>query len=313
MFDTFAIPISWWELLKRTVREFIADDCLSLAAQLAYYFFLALFPALLCLLSLASFFPLHSFTDQVVSSLAPVAPPAVLEIIRDQMLRISDAENSGLLTLGFVGAIWSSSAAMTSIASSLNKAYDIEEARPWWKVRLTAIGLTMALALLMLVSFTLVVAGPDIAEAVASRFGLGAAFEWTWKIVQWPIAFAIVTFAIGLVYYFGPDAEQSWEWITPGAAVATMLWLLVSIGFRFYVTNFGDYNAAYGTIGGVIVLMLWFYASSLALLAGAEMNAEIEHASPYGKDEGEKQPGEKKKLGRLAAMAHRARSYRFTG
>jgi membrane protein len=199
---------------------------------------------------------------------------------------------------------------MTSIASSLNKAYDIEETRPWWKVRLLAIGLTVALALLIVVSFTLVVAGPDIADTIASRFGLGAAFAWTWKIVQWPIAFMIVTLAVGLVYYFGPDAEQAWEWITPGAAVATVLWLLVSIGFRFYVTNFGDYNATYGTIGGVIVLMLWFYTSSLALLAGAELNAEIEHASPYGKDEGERRPGEKKKIGRLRAMAARARSYR---
>jgi membrane protein len=285
----------------------VADDCLSLAAQLAYYFFLALFPALLFLLSLASFFPLGSVTDQVTASLSAFAPPAVLEIIRDQMLRISNDENGGLLTVGFLGALWSSSAALTSIVSSLNRAYDIEEGRPWWHVRLVAIGLTLALALLVLTSFTLVIAGPELAEVVAGWFGLGAVFEWTWKIIQWPFALLLVTSAIGLVYYFGPDAEQEWEWITPGAAVATALWLLISLGFRAYVTNFADYNATYGALGGVIVLLLWFYASSLALLAGAEMNAEIEHASPYGKEPGEKAPGEKKKIGRLAAMAWRAR------
>lgn len=307
MFDTFKIPISWFELLKRTGREFVADDCFGLAAQLAYYFFLALFPALLFLIGIASFFSLSSVTDQVVGALSAFAPPDVLRIIQEQMKRISDSEDGGILTLGLLGALWSSSAAMVSIVSSLNRAYDIEEGRPWWKARLLSIGLTIALAVLVVVSFLLVLAGPTIAESVAARFGLGAVFEWTWKVLQWPLAFALVTLAIGVIFYFGPDAEQAWEWVTPGAVVATTLWLLVSLGFKAYIANFTDYAAAYGAVGGVIVLLLWFYVSGLALLAGAEINAEIEHASPYGKDPGEKRPGEKRKLGRLAAAAYRDR------
>jgi membrane protein len=302
MFTAFHIPLSWGELIKRTAKETIDDDCLGLAAQLAFYFFLALFPAFLFVLALASFFPLTNFIDEMVRALRPIAPAEVLAFFEEQLRRLSNADSGGILTIGILGAVWSSSAALVAIISSFNRAYDIEEGRPWWKVRLTAIALTIALALLILVSFTLIVAGPTIAERIASSFGLGAAFEWTWKIVQWPLAFLLVCSAVGLVYYFAPDAEQDWVWITPGAVVATTLWVVVSLVFKFYVANFADYNA-YGAVGGVIVLMLWFYLSGLAILVGAEMNAEIEHASPYGKNPGEKAPGEKKKLGAAAARA----------
>jgi Virulence factor BrkB/Putative Actinobacterial Holin-X, holin superfamily III len=194
-----------------------------------------------------------------------------------------------------------------AIVSSLNRAYDIDEGRPWWKVRLTAIGLTIALAVLGLLSFTLVVVGPTIAERIADAFGLGSAFEWSWKVLQWPLAFFLVSSAVGLVYYFAPDAEQDWVWITPGAVAGTLLWFLASLAFKFYVARFGDYNAAYGAVGAVIVLMLWFYISGLAILVGAELNAEIEHASPYGKAPGEKVPGQKKKIGLAAARAFKER------
>jgi uncharacterized BrkB/YihY/UPF0761 family membrane protein len=145
---------------------------------------------------------------------------------------------------------------------------------------------------------------------VAAWFHLGSAFEWTWKIVQWPVVFGLICLAVALIFYYAPDAEQDWVWITPGSLLATTLWVLISLGFKFYVSNFGSYNATYGTIGAVIVLMLWFYVSSLAVLAGAEMNAEIEHASPYGKDPGEKVPGEKKKIGAAAERAWRERKAR---
>jgi membrane protein len=307
MFSTFSIPLSWSELAKRTVKETISDDCLGLAAQMAYYFFLALFPAVLFILAVASFFPLTNFTDDVVTALRPFAPAEVLTFLEEQLRRISDADSSGILTLGFLGAIWSSSAAVIAIIGSLNRAYDIEEERPWWRVRLVAIGLTIALALMVVASFTLVVAGAPAAEHLARSLGLGQAFEWTWKILQWPVAFLLVSTALGLVYYFGPDAEQDWVWITPGAVLGTFLWVVVSLAFKFYVGNFTDYNATYGAVGGIIVLLLWFYISGLAILVGAEMNAEIEHASPHGKDPGEKVPGQKKKIGPAAARAYEER------
>jgi membrane protein len=310
MLERFRVPLSWRELLKRTFNESLADDILNLAAQQAYYFFFALFPALLALISLASFFPVQNLVDEVVRMLSRVAPGDVIDIVRDQLIKISETNAGGLLTLAFVFTLWSSSAAVLSMCSTLNAAYDITESRPWWKVRLIALGLTIGLAFFILVSMTLVVAGPTLAERVAEAMRLGPVFEWTWKIVQWPLVFALVATAIAMIYYFAPDAEQDWIWITPGSVLATTLWVIISLGFKFYLTQFGNYNETYGTIGGVMVLLLWFYLSGIAVLIGAEMNAEIEHASPYGKDAGEKAPGEKKKIGTAAQRDYEARMAR---
>jgi len=302
----FDLPISWAEIWKRTAKEMVADDCLGLAAQLSYFLFLALFPAILFVLAVGSFFPLQNLAGDLVRVLQPVASAEVVELVADQIRRISEAESGGLLTFGVLAALWSSSAAVVALTSALNAAYDIEEGRPWWKVRLVAIGLTLALAVFLLLSFSLVLAGPEIAEYLGTTLRMGPVVEWTWKILQWPLAFGMVSTALGLVYYFAPDSEQDWVWITPGAVVATVLWLLASMGFRLYVTRFSDYNATYGAVGGVMVLLLWFYVSSLAILVGAEMNAEIEHASPHGKAPGEKVPGQRKRLGALAARAWKA-------
>lgn len=308
MLAWFRMSIGWRELIKRTAIEVYEDDCLGLAAQLAYYFILALFPALLFLLALASFFPIDQVTDEVMRGLANVAPPDVVQLITGQMQRIAESDHGGLLTLGILGALWSSSSALAGLIGALNTAYDIKENRPWWKVRLLAMGLTIALALFLLLSSTLVIAGPEIAGKLANIFGLGAAFTWTWNILQWPFALGLVISALALVYYYGPDAEQDWVWITPGAMLATLLWLGISLGFRAYLQYAADYNATYGTIGGVIVLLLWLYFSGFAILVGAEMNAEIEHASPYGKAPGEKVAGERRRLGPAAARARITRS-----
>ena len=299
-----SIPISWAELARRTWTESVDDDVLGLAAQLSYYFFLALFPAILFLLALASFFPLGNITDDVGRALGPIVSPQVLELIQEQMRRLANNDNSGLLTFGVAGAFWSSSAAIVSIVGALNRAYDIEEARPWWKVRLLAIGLTLAVAVVVLFAFSLVLVGPMLAQKLGTASGLGAPFEWMWMILQWPLVFALVAFAIGLLYYYGPDAEQDWAWITPGAVVATVLWLVISLLFKMYVSRFTDYEGAYGSVGGVIVVLLWFYVSGAAILAGAELNSEIEHASPHGKA-----PGQKNAQGKLVLGARAARMY----
>jgi membrane protein len=297
------LPIAPGELLRRTYKEFVEDDCAGLGAQLAYYFFLALFPAMLFILATASFFPLQNLTDDIARVLGPFVSDEVLALIQEQMQRLANADSGGLLTVGVLGALWSSSAAIVSICSALNRAYDLTETRPWWKVRLQAIALTIGVALFALAALSLVLSGPALARQLGEMTGLGAIFEWGWRLGQWPLAFALVSTAIGLLYYFGPDADQDWVWITPGAVVATLLWLLVSIAFKIYVANFTNYNASYGAIGGVIVLMLWFYVSSLAILAGAELNAEIEHASPYGKAPGQKTAAGRRMIGRRAARA----------
>jgi membrane protein len=307
MLRALRVPVGWVEIFKRAGNEMVTDNCLSLAASLAYYFFLALFPALLFLVALMSFFPAQGLLDSVTGTLGRLLPGEGMKIIQDQIIKIAGDQNGGLLTFGMLGTIWSTSSGMTAIIDSLNQAYDIQEGRPWWKVRLTAIGLTIALAVFIVLSTALVIVGPTLAQKVAEWFHLGLAFKWTWLVLQWPLVVALVSLGIALVYYFAPDAEQDWIWITPGSVVATLLWLIVSLGFKFYVTNFGSYNATYGAIGGVIVLLLWMYVSSLAILFGAEMNAEIEHASPYGKEPGEKTAGEKKKIGALAEREWNAR------
>jgi len=307
MLARFKVPLSWKELAIRTAKEINADDLLNLAAQQAYYFFFALFPALLTFISIASFFPIHNLTGQIVDMLGRFAPPEALSIITQQISKISESGHGGILTFAFLLTIWSSSGAMVSIISTLDAAYDITEARPLWKVRLIAIGLTLGVAFFMLVSMALVLVGPTFAEHLANTMRLGPVFKWTWWIAQWPIVFALVASGIGLVYYFVPDAEQDWIWITPGSVLATALWVIVSLAFKLYIAYFGSYNETYGTLGGFIVLLTWFYLSGLAILIGAELNAEIEHASPYGKDIGEKVPGIRRKLGAAAERAYAER------
>ena len=310
MLANLKVPLGWADLLKRTGKEAIADNVFDLGAQQAYYFFFALFPALLTLISIASFFPVAHLMDSIMSVLGRFAPPDVLKIVQDQLAKISNGDNGGILTFGFLLTLWSSSTAVVSIITTSNAAYDITEGRPWWNVRLTAIALTIGISIFILASISLVLVGPALAEHLAVRLHMGPAFKWAWWILQWPIVFALVATAIGLIYYFAPDAEQQWVWITPGSVLATVLWMLVSLGFKFYIALAGAYTETYGALGGVIVLLTWFYLTSLAILVGAELNAEIEHASPYGKAAGEKMPGEKKRIGPAAERDYEERRRR---
>lgn len=267
----------------------------------------ALFPAILCVIAFASFLPLQNFTDEIVSALGRFAPAEMLTLVREQMTRLANGNDGGVFSIGLLGALWSSSAAMVAMIDAMNRPYDIEEGRPWWKVRFTAILLTVSLAVFVVLSFGLIVAGPQLADSLANQFALGAVFTITWKIIQWPIAFALITTDIALIYYYAPDAEQDFVWITPGSLIAASLWVVASLAFRFYVVTFGNYEATYGTVTGVILLMLWFYISGLMLIIGAEASAEIEHASPWGKAPGEKVPGVRRKLGAAAGRAYRER------
>jgi membrane protein len=278
MFRGLYLGVPLVELIKRTVKETIDDDCIGIAAQLAYYFALALFPALLFVVALASYLP-YAVVDDVVAALAPIAPAEVLDLIRQQLESIVAGAAPNILTIGVLGALWSSSGAMTTIVSALNTAYDIPESRPWWKVRLIAIGLTIALAVFVLLSFTLIVAGPNFGHYLASWVGLGEQFDIAWRLLRWPLVFTLATTGVAIVFYYAPDADQDWIWITPGSILTTILWVLFSLGFRVYVTKVGDIAATYGALAGAAILLLWLYLSGLALLIGGELNSEIEHAA----------------------------------
>ena len=304
MFAYFRAPISWREIFKQTVAETIDDGCVGLAAQLAFYFFLALFPALIFLIALVGFFSVGPAIDRTLAGLGQFAPSDVVEIVRRQLSGASDRGNGGLLTFGLIVAVWSSSTAMTAIIGALNRAYDIVEWRPWWQMRVIAIALTFGLAAFILLSLLLVMAGPSIARAVAGWFGLGEGMMALSWYLHWPLAFLLVVLAVDLVYYFAPNADTEWVWITPGSVLATGLWFLTSLGFKVYLNRLGSFDVMYGTLGSVIVLLTWFYVSGFAILIGAEMNAVIDKASPYG-DGAVQQPGRRKKIGPAAERARR--------
>lgn len=262
----------------RTANEISEDNCLGLAAQLSFYFLLALFPALLFLVAMAGYLPVDNALDEWLATIDTVAPRELVDLVRTEVDQLVAGDRASLLTLGILGAIWSSSAATVAIIDALNRAYDVTEWRPWWKRRLVAIALTIALALFTLVSLALVLIGPDLAARGAEWLRLAPAVSIVWAIARWPVMILCVVLAVDLVYHFAPNRTARWAWITPGALLATFLWIASSFVFKFYVTSLGDYAATYGAIGSAIVTMLWFYVSGVAVLVGAELNAVIEDA-----------------------------------
>lgn len=306
MFLYFRAPVSWTELARRTVVDTFRDGCPGLAAQLAFYFLLGLFPALLVILSLLTYLPVDAALGTTIERMQALMPAEVGRLVQRELDNLLQGVHGGLVTFALAGALWSSSSAMSAVISALNRAYDIEEWRPWWKTRLIAIALTIALALFVVAAFALVVGGADLAGAMASWLGAGDIFTQIWRYAQWPVAFALVVFAIDLVYHFAPNADTEWVWVSPGSLLATGLWLLTSTGFRLYLLHVGTIGAVYGAIGSVVVLLLWFYLSGFALLIGAELNAEIDRALPSRDDEPQG-PHRRKKIGR-AAEKHAART-----
>jgi len=293
--------LTWAELGKRVWHEIQEDKVFGRAAELSYYFLLALFPFLIFLTSVIGFV-LGSGTGtrhMLFNYLARIMPPSAFQLIDNTMLEVSSASSGGKLSFGILAALWAASSGLSAITDSLNTAYDVTETRPWWKQRLTAIGLTVALSVLIILALVLVVAGGRIAEGLASVYGFGPVFPLTWKIIQWPVVLACMILAFALIYFFAPDLhEQAWKWLTPGAAIGVVLWLIVSIAFRAYLHFFNSYSATYGSLGAVIILMLWLYFTGAAVLIGGEVNSEIENAAakegePEAKEKGEKAPQEK--------------------
>ncbi|MFN2455127.1 MAG: YihY/virulence factor BrkB family protein [Pyrinomonadaceae bacterium] len=303
--------LTWKDLGTRVWSEINEDDVFGRAAQLAYYFLLALFPLLLFLTSIIGIL-LGSGTGlrhSLFNYLGQVLPGSSAELISSTMREVSEASSGSKISFGILAALWAASNGMGAICQSLNVAYDVKESRSWWKTRLVAVGLTIAIAVLIISALVLVLYGGKIAESVAAHFGLGDVFTTAWKILQWPIVLAFVLLAFALIYYFAPDIkERKWTYVTPGTVIAVALWLLVSFGFKLYLSYFDSYSATYGSLGAVIVLMLWFYFTGTAILVGGEINSEIENATaqagaPDAKEKGEKSPRDDKQEAKQASRA----------
>jgi membrane protein len=281
--------LSVTELGRRVIKEMQHDDCIGRAAELAYYFLFALFPFFLFLTTLLAYLPLPTLLDRIMELLTQLLPGEALQLVQDNVHDLVMGQRGGLLSFGFLAALWTSSSAITAIVDSLNRAYDVEEGRPFWKVRGIAILLTIGLSVFIIVSIVLLTFGPQIGGWIANQVGLGWAFQATWNILRWPVIVFLMILAMAILYYVAPDVEQEWKWITPGSIFAVIGWIAGSLGFSYYVNNFGSYNATYGSIGAVIVLLTWMYFSGFLILVGGEINAEIEHAAQGGEAPGEKE------------------------
>lgn len=271
--------LSVQELGSRVYTEAMDDEILDRGAALAYYLLFALFPGLLFLTTLIGLLPIPDLMDRLLGYARQALPPDAASLVERTLGEIQAGAGGGLLSIGILGALWAGSSGMAALMHALNVAYDVEEARAFWKRRLVAILLTIGFAVFLITALVLMVFGPRIGEGVASAFGLGGLFTVVWNVISIPVVVLLVLVAIALVYYFAPAHDTSWRWVTPGSLLALVLWLALSYGLRLYVTSFADYNATYGSIGGVILLLLWLYLSSVVILLGAVINAEIERAA----------------------------------
>jgi membrane protein len=270
------------ELGRRIWLEIYEGDLFMRAAALSYYFLLALFPLLLFLMAMLGYLA-EAGTElrkNLLTYLGRVVPRSGSQLIYTIIDEITKDAGGGKLSFGLLAALWFASYGMGAITETLNAAYGVKESRPFWRVRLSAVGLTIMLAVLIISALVLVLYGGEIGKSAASRFGSGEAFRVASHILQWPIVIAFLLLAFALIYYFAPNLHhRSWHWITPGSAVGTVLWLLVTFCFRIYLYYFDRYSVTYGSLGAVIILMLWFYVTGAAILIGGKVNAEIENAS----------------------------------
>ncbi len=254
-------------------------DIFGRAAQLSYYFLLALFPLLLFLMTLLGYFAQagSDLRTKLLTYLATVMPSAAVTLVRTTLDEISQSAGGGKLSLGLMAALWAASNGMGAISETLNVAYGVKEKRSWWRVRLVAIFLTITLSILIVVALAIVLYGGRIGDAIAGHFGFSNAFTIAWKLLQFPIALVFILLTFNLIYYFAPDDRHRRRfWWSKGSAVAVVLWLLVSFCFRLYLHFFNSYSVTYGSLGALIILMLWFYFTGLAILIGGEINSELE-------------------------------------
>jgi membrane protein len=260
--------------------KLFTDDIFGRAAQLAYYWLFSLFPLLIFLTALLAYLPLKQNIDQWLGALNNVLPPEAFSLIRNTFEQITARQRSGLLSFSILATLWASSSGMEAIIIALNKAFDVPVSRPWWKDRLIAILLTLGLAGFIISALALIFFGGWIGGLVARSFGFNDAFRSGWNLAQWPLAMALLLLALELIYYFAPNLkhEKRWEWFTPGTLFALLFWLAISFGFRFYVAAFGNFNATYGALGGVMILMLWLYLTGIAILVGGVINSVTRRA-----------------------------------
>jgi membrane protein len=289
------------DFARLTYKEMNEDHVMAFAGNLTYKALFAVFPFFTFLLSLLGIFNANDLVKTTVNKLSGVLPESATTFVEDQLLGITQSQAESAFTFGAIIsialALWGVSGAFRSVMEAMNVMYSVEEDRPFWKVYGLSIFMSLAVVVLLVGSLVLVVFGESIGVAVADIVGLGSVFATVWSILQWPVVACVVLFAFSLVYYFAPAARQRFRWISPGSIIAFVFWLIFSLLFSLYASTLGgkSYSETYGSLAGIIVLMLYVYYSALIMLVGAEMNQVIEWHIPGGKDEGDKVPEDDRK------------------
>jgi membrane protein len=274
--------LSWRELGKRIWDGINEHDLINRAYELAFNFVLAIFPLLFFVLALLGFFAseVSKLRGDLFFYLQTVLPPGAYELLVHTLNEITRNRVGGKLVFGLVFALYSGSAGMTQLMSTLNATYAVQEGRSWLRVHLISVALTLAMSILLIAALFLVIAGGQLVDSLGAALGLSAAALIAVKVLQWLFALAFVIFAFATIYFFAPNVdEQHWYWITPGSVVGVALWAISSAALRAYLHFFDSYTATYGSLGTMIILMLWFYVTGLAFLIGSQVNATIEHAA----------------------------------
>jgi membrane protein len=270
---------SLFDVLRKTAREFQQDQCTDLAAALTYYAVLSLFPALLVLVSLLGVVGQGRRTvDTVLEMAAGVVPGDAMNLLRPTIEQLVASPSAGVaLVTGALAALWSASNYVGAFGRAMNRIYEIDEGRPFWKLRPLQLVLTLAALLLVAAAAVMLVISGPVAERVGDVIGAGSVAVTIWNIAKWPLILVCVVLAVAVLYYATPNVKQpKFRWLSIGAGFAILMWIAASVLFGFYVANFGSYNKTYGTLAGVIVFLLWLWITNLALLFGAELDAELE-------------------------------------
>jgi membrane protein len=267
------------ELARRVWAEIQKDELTDRAAALSYYFVFAIFPTLLFLTALLGLFSERDLMERVLAPAREFLPADAASLLERTLGEVQRGAGGGILSVGAAAALWGASRGMVSIITTLNVVYGVTNPRPWWRRQLAAVVLTVAFSIMALGALLSLVLGERVGHAAAAWAGLGGRFTTVWALVQWPLGLLFTLTGIDLVYHFAPAVRLRWYWLTPGSAFAGLAWIGASLGFRAYVSAFANYNATYGSIGGVILLLLWLYLSSMALLIGGEINSVIARAA----------------------------------
>jgi YihY family inner membrane protein len=270
-------PREWRGVIKRTIREFKGDNLSDWAAALTYYGVLSIFPALLVLISLVGLAGQDTVTS-LVDNLTTATPENVRDILSEAINNLQNSQGTAgvMAIVGLVLALWSASAYIAAFIRASNAIYDVPEGRPIWKTLPLRVGLTLLLMVLLAITALAVVLTGGLADRIGQALGIGSTAVTIWDIAKWPVLLLIVSFMFALLYWASPNAKQGFRWVTPGGLVAVLLWVVASAGFAFYVANFASYNKTYGSLASVIVFLVWLWISNIALLLGAELNAELE-------------------------------------